>query len=198
MPKATAGVSYNSGTFGMGIEWLHDKLYDRMRLLSTNPLTTALFRNKSGDSRNGSILTDFDTNNLGDSVPTQQKWYMWELKMQYQAEVLANDAYMQLVADLFRSTFVRLKIQSLDTIFQFLLSDFIGGDLYVAQPAATINSSVPRDTATPWKWTLRVPVVLEEKALWWLDFAQQAASSSTLDNDFVHFAFERELYRQGA
>lgn len=193
-----AAVKYADGTFGMGVEWIHDRLRDRMRLLSTNPLKTSLFRNKAGDSRNGVILTEFDTNNQDSRVPVQQKWYLWSLKMQYQAEVLANDAYMQLIMDLFRTTIVRLTIQNLDKIFDFLLADLVGGDLYVTQPAATIYSNAPRDNGTPWQWEMKIPVVLEQNAIWYLDFIQQSASSATLDNDFVEFVWERELYRQGA
>ncbi len=77
-------IKLADGTFGQGMSWLHDILYDRLGLLSTNPLTTSLFRNKAGDTRNGVLLTLADTNNVAQQVPAGQKWYFWKLTVRYQ------------------------------------------------------------------------------------------------------------------
>jgi len=189
-------VKYSDGTFGMGTEWLHDFLFDRFRLLAANPMVTALFRSMAGQTRNGVVLTNVDTNNKGDRVPTKQKWYLHELTVIYQAPILMPDATLQLVYNFIQSTLLVFKIENLDTMFSAPLS-FFRPVLQVAQaPAATINSHFAMQD-NPIKQTMKVPLVLEENAVWHLDIEQTAASAGGIDNHFFLFAFDREMYRQG-
>jgi hypothetical protein len=190
------GVNYSSGSFGMGTEWLHDFLYDRFRLLSTNPLVTALFRSKPGDTRNGVVLTVADTNNKGDRVPTAQKWYLWALTSIYQAPAVLPDATVQLIYTFLQTTLLTFKIENLDTMFSAPLSYFRPAIQGVSQPAATINSHIAMEDNLGTK-EFRVPEVLEQNAVWHLDIEQTAASSGTLDNHFMLFGWDREMYRQG-
>lgn len=189
-------AKYSDGTFGMGTEWIHDILFDRFRLLNANPLTTSLFRNKAGDTRNTVILTIADTNNNSDRVPVKQKWYLWKLAAKYQAAAARTDANLQSILDFMRNTIVQLTITNLDKMFTFPLSKFLPFDQLVSAPAVTVNSRYPKSTEDD-RWELKVPLVLEENAQWSLDIIQTAASAAGLDNDFILFMWDRELYRQG-
>ncbi len=189
-------VKYSDGTFGMGTEWLHDFLFDRFRLLAANPLTTALFRSKPGDARNGVVLTNIDTNNKGDRVPTKQKWYLWELTIIYQSPIVLPDATIQLMYDFIRATLLSFKIENLDTMFSAPISFFRPTFQVMQAPAATINSHFAMQD-NPIRKELKVPEVLEENAVWHLDIDQTAASAGGLDNHFLFFGWDREMYRQG-
>ena len=189
-------VKYSDGTFGMGTEWLHDFLFDRFRLLATNPLETAMFRSKAGDTRNGQVLTIIDTNNKGDRVPTKQKWYLWAMSIIYQSPVVLPDATAQLLYDFLRLTLLTFKIENLDTMFQAPISYFRPHFQVMQAPAATINSHFAMQD-NKGKEEFKVPLVLEENAVWHLDIVQTAASAGGLDNHFLLFAFDREMYRQG-
>lgn len=195
--RAVQGVNYNAGTFGMGTEWLQDILYDRMRLLSTAPLETAMFRSKPGDTRNGVVLTIADTNNKGDRVPTAQKWYLWDLDIIFQGVAVIPDATMQLIYDTMQAVLIVFKIENLDTMFQAPLSYFRPTIQAVQQPAATINThAAMQDNRGGQEY--KIPLVLEENAVWHLDFVATAATSATLNNYFFLFAFNREMFRQGS
>ncbi len=189
-------INLGNGTFGQGVQWLHDILYDRLRLLVGNPLQTSLFRNKAGDNRNGVVLTLADTNNVSPQVPTGQKWYFWVLTIKYQAAALRTDAQIQLILNFFRQTQISLNITNLATMFSFPLSHFMAEDQLVSAPAATINSQYPKGMSKG-EWVMRVPIVLQEQATWSLDINQLAASDTALDNDFIYFAFDREMFRNG-
>ncbi len=189
-------IKLNDGTFGQGMQWLHDILYDRLRLLVGNPLQTALFRNKAGDNRNSVVLTLADTNNQSSQVPTGQKWYFWMLTVKYQAAAARTDAQIQLILNFFRNTQITLNILNLDKMFSMPLSHFMPGDQLVSAPAATINSQYPKGSSKE-DWELKVPIVLQEQANWTLDINQLAASDTALDNDFVLFEFDREMFRAG-
>ncbi len=189
-------VKYSDGSFGMGTEWLHDFIFDRFKLVSTNPLETAMFRSKAGDTRNGSVLTIIDTNNKGDRVPTAQKWYLWALEITYQNPVVVPDATLQLVYDFMRATLLVFKIENLDTMFSAPLSYFRPSLQITQQPAATINTHAALEDNRGGK-DFRVPLVLEQNAVWHMDLVQTAASSATIDNSFFLFTFDREMYRQG-
>jgi hypothetical protein len=190
-------VKYSDGTFGMGTEWLHDFLFDRFRLLATNPLTTALFRSVSGAQRNGVVLTNADTNNKGDRVPTKQKWYLWALKIIYQSPVVLPDATAQLMYDFMRSTLVTFKIENLDTMFSAPLSYFPVMFQVMQAPAVTVNSHFAMQDNSGAKTRFEVPLVLEENAVWYIQIDQASASAGGLDNHFLLFAWDREMYRQG-
>ena len=187
---------YNSGTFGMGTEWLHDFLFDRFRLLSTNPLLTALFRSKAGDARNGVVLTNVDTNNKGDRVPTSQKWYLWNLAIIFQGIAALTDADIQLLYTFFQNTNLTFKIENLDIMFTAPISFFRPNLQLISAPAATINSRFSQEDNLGVK-EFRVPEVLEENAVWHLDIEQGAASDAALNNTFLLFVWDREMYRQG-
>lgn len=188
---------YADGTFGMGTEWLHDFLFDRFRLLAANPLSTALFRDKAGSTRNGAVLTVIDTNNKGDRVPTRQKWYLWNLLFIFQAAAVAmTDATAIFLMDFFRLTLVSFKIENLDVMFSVPLSFFRPHLQYISAPAVTVNSRFPQEDNLLSK-TFSVPQVLEENAVWHLDLDQTAATNGALDNSFLLVAFDRELYRAG-
>lgn len=189
-------VKYADGSFGMGTEWLHDFIFDRFRLLAANPLETALFRSKAGDTRNSQVLTIIDTNNKGDRVPTAQKWYLWALEITYQNPAVVPDATLQLVFDFLRATLLVFKIENLDTMFQAPLSYFRPTLQIAQQPAATVNTHTALQDNRGGK-DFRVPLVLEQNAVWHMDIVQTAASSGTLDNSFLLFTFDREMYRQG-
>lgn len=189
-------VKYADGTFGMGTEWLHDFLFDRFRLLAGNPLTTALFKSKPGDTRNGVVLTVIDTNNKGDRVPTKQKWYLWNMEITYQSPVVLPDATAQLVYDFFRLTLLQFQIENLDTMFTAPVSYFRPHLQVMQAPAVTVNSHFAIQDNHKGK-EFKVPLVLEENAVWGLTVAQTAASAGGLDNHFLLFGFDREMYRQG-
>lgn len=197
MARKMAGINYNSGTFGMGTEWLQDQLYDRFRLLAANPLETALFRSKAGDTRNGVLLTIADTNNKGDRVPTAQKWYLWDMFITYQNPAVVPDATIQLLLNFFRTTIIAFKIENLDTMFSAPLSYFRPSLQIVQQPAATINTHAPMQDNREGQ-EFKIPQVLEENAVWHLDVLQTAASAGGLDDSFLLFAFNREMFRQGS
>ncbi len=190
-------VKFNDGTFGQGQEWLHDILYDRYILASAGPLNTQLFRSATGLTRNSVVLGMADTNVTSNSVPVKNKWYLWQLKFIYQAIALRNDAAVQLILNWLRTTIISLTIQNLATMFQFPLSYFLPGDQYVNQPAATVNTNVPRGTGTE-QWDMKVPIVLEENAVWWVDITETAANDAALNGDYALFAWDREMFRQGA
>lgn len=190
-------VKYADGTFGMGTEWLHDFLFDRFRILATNPLTTALFRDKSGSTRNGVVLTNVDTNNKGDRVPTQQKWYLWNLEITYQAPAAMADATIQAALDFFRTTLLSFKIENLDTMFSAPISYFRPALQIISAPAVTVNSKFAMQDVTAARKELKVPEVLEQNAVWHLDIDQTAASAGAIDNHFLLFGWDREMYRQG-
>src|SRR5882672_10222522 len=137
-------AKYSDGTFGMGTEWLHDFLFDRFRILAANPLTTALFRDKPGSTRNSVVLTNVDTNNKGDRVPTKQKWYLWDLTIVYQAAAARNDAGVQLILDFFRATLISFRIENLDVMFSAPLSYFRPTLQLISAPAVTVNSRFPQ------------------------------------------------------
>jgi len=190
-------VKYQDGTFGMGTEWLHDFLFDRFRLLAANPLTTVLFRSVAGAQRNGVVLTNADTNHKGDRVPTKQKWYLWALKIIYQSPVVLPDATAQLVYDFMRGTLLSFKIENLDTMFSAPLSYFPIMFQVMQAPAVTVNSHFAMQDNPHAKIEFKVPLVLEENAVWGLQIDQAAASGSGLDNHFLLFGWDREMYRQG-
>lgn len=190
-------IKFADGTYGMGVEWLHDILYDRYILSATQPLETILFRNKAGDTRNNALLGIADTNNTGSNVPVANKWYLWTLSIKYQAIALRTDAQVQLILNFFRQTVISLTIQNLAVMFQFPLSYFLSSDQYINQPAATINTNVPRDQGKGC-WELKVPIVLQENAVWFLTVLETAASDAALNGDYTLFAWDREMYRQGA
>lgn len=194
MPKM---VNYNGGTFGMGTEWLHDFLFDRFRLLNTNPLETALFRSMPGATRNGVVLTIADTNNKGDRVPTKQKWYLWALEITYQGEEIRSDAEIQLIFNFFRTTILQFKIENLDTMFSIPLSAMRPTLQLLGPSAATFNGTYVYSANVDQVKPFKVPQVLEENAVWHLDIIQTAATAAGLDNDFLLFTFEREMFRQG-
>lgn len=189
-------VKYADGTFGMGTEWLHDFLFDRFRLLSTNPLVTALFRDKPGSTRNGVVLTQIDTNNKGDRVPAKQKWYLWELTLVYQTAAAFTDANIQLALDFFRLTLLTFRIENLDTMFSAPISYFRPTLQIISAPAVTVNSRFPQQD-NPIRKELKVPEVLEENAVWHLDIEQTAATNAAIDNTFLLLGWDREMYRQG-
>lgn len=191
-------VNYGTGTFGMGTEWLHDFLFDRFRLLNANPLTTNLFRDKAGSTRNGVVLTNFDTNNKGDRVPTQQKWYLWDLQITYQSADIKADAEIQLILDVMRQFLISFKIENLDTMFSAPISYFRPSFQLLGPSAATFNNTYAFFAQTAQNKEFRVPEVLEENAVWSLQIDQQAASPAGLDNDFWLFGWDREMFRQGA
>lgn len=188
-------VKFNDGTFGMGVEWLHNFLFDRFRLLAANPLTTALFRNKPGDARNGVVLTIADTNNQGDRVPTKQKWYLWELQITYQSPVVLPDATTQLMYDFWRNTMIQFNITNLDQMFNAPLSYFRPTMQVMQAPAATVNSHFAMQDNQEGK-KFKVPLVLEENAVWDLTVAQTVASAGGLDNHFLLFGWDREMFRK--
>lgn len=190
-------MKYSDGTFGMGTEWLHDFLFDRFRLLAANPLTTVLFRSVSGAQRNSVVLTNVDTNNKGDRVPTKQKWYLWALRITYQSPVVLPDASAQLVYDFLRGTLLSFKIENLDTMFSAPLSMFPIIFQVMQAPAATINSHFAMQDNPGAQKEFKVPLVLEENAVWGLQIDQSAASSGTIDNHFLLFSWDREMYRNG-
>jgi hypothetical protein len=185
---------FGNGTFGEGVEWLHDVVYDRMRLVSTNPLTTSLFRNKAGEQRNGVVLTLADTNVVNAQVPTKQKWYLWELNVKYQAHAAITDALMQNVLTFVQNTIVVFTIVNLDKMFTIPLGYFLPFDQLVSAPAVTVASRYPQ-IREGGKITFKVPLVLEENCVWSLDFTQLVASNAGLDNDFFLFLFDREMFR---
>lgn len=191
-------MKYADGTFGMGTEWLHDFLFDRFRLLNANPLITAMFRDKAGSTRNGVVLTNVDTNNKGDRVPTRQKWYLWDLTVVWQSADIKTDAEIQTMLDFLRTTLLVFRIENLDTMFSAPLSYFRPAFQLLGPSAATFNNTytffASRQEATK---ALKVPQVLEENAVWHLDIEQAAASAAGLDNDFILFGWDREMYRQG-
>lgn len=189
-------MKYADGTFGQGTEWLHDFLFDRFRLLAANPLTTALFRDKPGSARNGVVLTAVDTNNKGDRVPTKQKWYLWMLSLVYQTAAAQSDAELQAILDFFRVTNLVFRIENLDIMFSAPISYFRPCIQVVTAPAVTVNSRFPQQDNGNGK-EFRVPLVLEENAVWHLDIEQTAASAGALDNDFLLLGWDREMYRQG-
>jgi hypothetical protein len=189
-------AKYSDGTFGMGTEWLHDFLFDRFRLLATNPLVTALFRDKAGSTRNGVVLTPTDTNNKGDRVPTKQKWYLWDLTIIYQAAAARSDVTIQNILDFFRNTALTFRIENLDIMFTAPISYFRPTLQLITAPAVTVNSRLPQQD-TLMRKELKVPEVLEENAVWHLDIEQTVASAAALDNDFILFGWDREMYRQG-
>lgn len=188
-------VKFNDGTFGMGVEWLHNFLFDRFRLLAANPLTTALFRNKPGDARNGVVLTIADTNNQGDRVPTKQKWYLWELQITYQSPVVLPDATTQLMYDFWRNTMIQFNITNLDQMFNAPLSYFRPTMQVMQAPAVTVNSHFAMQDNQEGK-KFKVPLVLEENAVWDLTVAQTVASAGGLDNHFLLFGWDREMFRK--
>lgn len=188
-------VKFDDGTFGMGVEWLHNFLFDRFRLLAANPLTTALFRNKPGDARNGVVLTIADTNNQGDRVPTKQKWYLWGLEITYQSPVVLPDATAQLMYDFWRTTMIQFNITNLDQMFNAPLSYFRPTMQVMQAPAATVNSHFAMQDNHGGK-KFSVPLVLEENAVWDLTVAQTAASAGGLDNHFLLFGWDREMFRK--
>lgn len=188
-------VKFNDGTFGMGTEWLHNFLFDRFRLLATNPLTTALFRNKPGDARNGVVLTIADTNNQGDRVPTKQKWYLWALEITYQSPVVLPDATAQLMYDFWRNTMIQFNITNLDQMFNAPLSYFRPAMQVMQAPAVTVNSHFAMQDNHKGK-DFKVPLVLEENAVWDLTVAQTVASAGGLDNHFLLFGWDREMFRK--
>lgn len=190
-------LKYADGTFGMGTEWLHDFLFDRFRLLATNPLTTALFRSVSGAQRNGVVLTNVDTNNKGDRVPTKQKWYLWAMRTTYQSPVVLPDATAQLMYDFLRGTLLSFKIENLDTMFSAPLSMFPIIFQVMQAPAVTVNSHFAMQDNPAAQKEFKVPLVLEENAVWSLQIDQSAASPAGLDNHFLLFSWDREMYRQG-
>lgn len=187
-------VKFADGTFGQGVQWIHDILFDRFRLLAANPLTTTLFRNKPGDQRNGVVLTIVDTNIVSNQVPVQQKWYLWKLSAKYQAAAIRSDANIQSILDFMRTTLIEFKIENLDRMFIFPLSKFLPFDQLVSNPAVTVNSQYPK-SSEDCRWEMKIPLVLEQNAVWGLNVIQTAASAAGLDNDFILFLFERELYR---
>lgn len=186
---------YADGTFGMGTEWLHDFLFDRFRLLAANPLTTVLFRTVSGAQRNGVVLTNIDTNNKGDRVPTRQKWYLWALRITYQSPIVIPDATEQLVYDFMRLTLITFKIENLDTMFSAPLSMFPVIMQVMQAPAVTVNSHFAMMDQPDARKEFKVPLVLEENAVWGLQIDQTAASGGALDNSFMLFSWDREMYR---
>ena len=188
-------TKYADGTFGMGTEWLHDFLFDRFRLLATNPLTTTLFKSISGAQRNGVVLTNVDTNNKGDRVPTKQKWYLWAMKIIYQSPVVLPDATAQLVYDFMRGTLLTFKIENLDSMFSAPLSYFPIIFQVMQAPAVTVNSHFAMMDNPAAKKKFEVPLVLEENAVWGLQIDQTAASAGGLDNHFLLFGWDREMYR---
>lgn len=188
-------VDYQTGSYGQGTEWIHDFLFDRYRLLATNPLETALFRDKPGSTRNGTVLTIIDTNNKGDRVPTAQKWYLWELQVTYQAAALQADATLQFLLTWMQNTLVNFKIENLDTMFSIPLSALRPTLQNVSAPAVTVNSRYPQQDNRGGQ-ELRVPLVLEQNAVWHLDLISVAASNAALDNSFMLFTWQRELFRQ--
>lgn len=188
-------VKFDNGTFGMGVEWLHNFLFDRFRLLAANPLTTALFRNKPGDARNGIVLTIADTNNQGDRVPTKQKWYLWELQITYQSPVVLPDATTQLMYDFWRNTMIQFNITNLDQMFNAPLSYFRPTMQVMQAPAVTVNSHFAMQDNQEGK-KFKVPLVLEENAVWDLTVAQTVSSAGGLDNHFLLFGWDREMFRK--
>lgn len=186
---------FNVGTFGQGIEWLHDFLFDRFRILATNPLTTQLFRNAPNSQRNGQTLTQFDTNTKDTRVPTRQKWYLWQFWVLWQTAAAVSDAVEQAFLSYTQATLITFKIENLDTMFSAPLSFFRPTQQIVTAPAVTVNSRLPQQDNQSANKILKVPQVLEENAIWYIQLDQQAASAGSLDNSFFLFAWDRELYR---
>ncbi len=189
-------IKFDNGTFGQGIAWLHDVLYDRLILDANTPAQTSLFRNKAGDQRNGVVLTLADTNNISTQVPTKQKWMLWSLKVTYQGIAARTDLLVQAMLNFYRQTQITLTINSLASQFNLPLAHFLPGEQFVSAPAATINSRYPQGSSDE-KWELRIPIVLEENAVWSLDVNCLTAPVAGIYGDYVLFSFDREMYRAG-
>jgi len=197
MARPNDSSVFNSGTFGQGLEWLHDFLFDRFRILATNQLTTQLFRNAANSTRNNVVLTQFDTNVKDTRVPTRQKWYLWNLYIMWQTPAAVTDAVEQAWLSFTQATLISFQIENLAVMFSAPLSFFKPTQQVVTAPAVTVNSRIPQQDNQSANKSFRVPQVLEENAISWLQLDQQAASAGALDNQFILFAWDRELYRLG-
>lgn len=186
---------FNVGTFGAGLEWLQDFIFDRFRILATNPLSTNLFRNLPNSQRNGQNLTQFDTNVKSPQVPVKQKWYLWNLFIAWQTAAAVTDAVEQAYLSYTQATLISFKIENLDVMFSAPLSFFRPTQQIVTAPAATVNSRLPMQDNQDAQKDFKIPQVLEENAIWYLTLDQQAASAASLDNSFLLFAWDREMYR---
>lgn len=187
-------AKFQDGTFGQGVEWLHDFLFDRVTV-ANNTVQTDLFRNKPNDNRNGVTLTALDTNNKSDRVPTNQKWQLWKLWVFWQSITAKNDANIQLILDQFRTVLLTYRIENLDVIWSVPLSYFMGNPQLISAPAVTVNSRFPQSNYMAC-WELSVPIVLEENAIHFLSYIPTVASGAGIAGDFVLFVWEREMFRQ--
>jgi hypothetical protein len=186
-------AKFQDGTFGQGVEWLHDFFYDRVTL-ANNLVQTSLFRNKANDQRNGVTLTELDTNGKSDRVPTNQKWQLWKLYVIYQAIAARDDAGIQLILNQYRTVLLTYRIENLDVIWQVPMSYFLSGMQLISAPAVTVNSKYPSNLVMAC-WELKVPIVLEENTIGFLNYTPTVASGAALVGDFVLFVWEREMFR---
>jgi len=163
--------------------------------LAANPLSTNLFRNLPNSQRNGVNLTQFDTNVKAPQVPVRQKWYLWNLFIAWQTAAAVTDAVEQAFLSYTQATLISFKIENLDVMFSAPLSFFRVTQQIITAPAVTVNSRLPMQDNQNANKAFKIPQVLEENAIWYLTLEQQAASAGALDNTFLLFAWDREMYR---
>jgi hypothetical protein len=195
-PLLNRAVALNDGTWGQGGETLHYPVYDRMRMLnSLGVAARSLFKTAVGAQRENVQLTYADTNiEKSESVPSAQKWTFWKFSVSYLAEESRTDLEIQAILNYFRTTTVRLILNSKDDMFRLPLWKFLGASQIVTAPAATINSRSPGALFTG-VMELKVPIVLQSLTDWELRVEPLVASAAGLDNDFIGFEFDGERTR---
>src|SRR5690606_23503677 len=105
------------------------------------------------------------------------------------------DATTQLMYDFWRNTMIQFNITNLDQMFNAPLSYFRPTMQVMQAPAVTVNSHFAMQDNQEGK-KFKVPLVLEENAVWDLTVAHTVASAGGLDNHFLLFGWYREMLRK--
>jgi len=197
LPLLNRAIQLGDGTWGEGGEILHYPMYDRMRMLNSQGVATrSLFKTAVGQMREGVALTYADTNiEKSESIPSSQKWTFWKMTVFYIASEVRTDAEIITILDYFRTTTMRLVINSKDDMFRVPLWKFMGSPQLVSAPAATINSRYPQAVFSG-AWELKIPIVLQSLTDWEVKIEPLVVSSAGLDNDFIGVEFDGERARK--
>lgn len=174
------------------VEQLHDKAYDRFKLDNAITQEFSLFKSPVSTTRQGAQLTKVDTNTVATQIPVNEAWVMHGLFVRYTSIAVKSSANSQLVMDFLRNTYMAIKINGLDVIFECTLDEFFGPSQILLQPAATQNDKISYGMYTG-AMKFEVPIPLQPQTNW--ELAIIPASAAGINNDFVKFSFDREKLR---
>lgn len=170
---------------------ISDNLWDRATLASATA-QLVLFNSAPAATRQGTQLTQVDTNSVGDQVPSNEDWALHGLGVQYQGTALRTSAGVQLILDFLRQSRFDITINGMAPIFEGVIGDFFGPSLFAHQPAATQDDYVALGQFFGFR-KFNVPIPLQNKTKWQLNFFPVSAAG--LDGDRFKFIFDRQKFR---